>query len=486
MKVLFVASECVPFSKTGGLADVVGALPSALAARNHQVSVFVPRYRSTPPGKVVLPGLTIPLGAELHFPDIQQGPTDNQVGSFFVDYPPYFDRESLYMDGGKDYPDNAERFGLFSKAALEFAKSEFKPDLIHCHDWQAGLVPVLLKTRYGADPVLGRVPVVFTVHNLGYQGQFDREALERVGLAPELFTMDRLEFWGKVNFLKGALVFSDYVTTVSKKYAEEIQTQEYGHGLEGVIRQRASTVTGILNGVDYSEWNPETDKNLAANYGPNRLEGKQSCKKDLLEQFKLPAQDLRKPVIGIVSRFATQKGFDLIEKAAPQLMRKDILIVALGTGEPKFEELFRSLAQRYSRKFGVRVAYDNSLAHKIEGGSDMFLMPSRYEPCGLNQIYSLKYGTVPVVRATGGLDDTIQPFDPRKGTGNGFKFQDYSGGALLACLQEALGVYRSRPKAWKQLIQNCMQADFSWEASAAEYEQLYESVAKRAQARYNG
>ena len=478
MKILFIASECVPFSKTGGLADVVGALPKFLAVRGHQVSVFLPRYRQTRPGKVIVPCLTIPLGRELHFPAIRNGQTREGVRYFFVDYPAYFDRDALYVAAGQDYPDNAERFALFSKAALEFINRVEVPDLIHCHDWQSALVPVLLKTLYAQDPLVSRLPVIFTVHNLGYQGLFPADTLDRIGLPWSLYTLEGLEFYGQVSFLKGALVYSDFVTTVSKKYAQEIQTPEYGHGLDGVIRQRASTVTGIVNGVDYAEWNPETDKFLVANYVREKLEGKQRCKKDLLEQFKLPTSDLKKPLIGIVSRFAAQKGFDLIAEVADALMENDLNLVALGTGEPEYEELFRQLAQRFPQKFAVRVAYDNFLAHKIEGGSDIFLMPSRYEPCGLNQIYSLKYGTVPVVRATGGLDDTIEPFDARTGKGTGFKFSQYSGAALLDCLTQALHLYAHNPKAWQRLVKNGMGKDYSWNASAGEYERLYRQVVK--------
>ena len=480
MKIVFVASECVPFSKTGGLADVVGALPKCLAGRGHEVSVVLPRYRKTPAGPVLLRNLSIPVGEELHFPDIQDGRAQEGVRYFFVDYPPFFDREGLYVDGGADYPDNAQRFALFARAALELMKRTGVPELIHCHDWQSALVPVLLKSQHAKDPALGRVPVVFTVHNLGYQGLFPRQTLAALGLPESLFTMEALEFYGQVNLLKGGLVFADFVSTVSRKYAQEIQTEEYGHGLDGVIRHRAATVTGIVNGVDYSQWSPETDKFLAANYSVEKLDGKRACKKDLLEQFRLPAADLKKPLVGIVSRFATQKGFDLIAEVADELMENDLKVVALGTGEPEFEQLFRELAERFPKKFAVRIAYDNALAHKIEGGSDMFLMPSRYEPCGLNQIYSLKYGTVPVVRATGGLDDTIEPFDSRTGRGTGFKFAEYAGEALLDCVEQAVHVYGRNPEAWRRLMENGMRKDFSWNASAADYERLYQQVVKGA------
>ena len=481
LKIFIVAPECVPFAKTGGLADVVGALPKFLVARGHEVSVFLPRYRGIEPGPAVVPALSIPMGRTLLFPDIQDGRTREGVRYYFVDHPPYYDRESLYGTNSNDYPDNAERFALFARAVLEFAKRAGPPDIIHCHDWQSALVAVLLKTIYAADPQLRRVAVVMTVHNLAYQGIFPPDTLERVALPADFFSVDRLEFYGLVSFLKGALIYSDFVTTVSKKYAQEIQTPEYGHGLDGVIRQRAATVTGILNGVDYSEWNPETDPHIAAHYSADKLDGKALCKKDLLQQFGLPTADLRKPVVGIVSRFATQKGFDLITEDADAFMKNDLLLVALGTGEPHFEEVFRQLAKKFPTKIGVRIAYDNALAHKVEAGSDIFLMPSRWEPCGLNQIYSLRYGTVPVVRATGGLDDTVEQFDPKTGRGTGFRFVRYAASALLECLLSALQVYRHHPKAWRQLMINGMKKDFSWNHSAAEYEELFRRVVKKAQ-----
>jgi starch synthase len=293
--------------------------------------------------------------------------------------------------------------------------------------------------------------------------------------------MDALEFFGHVNYLKGGLVFSDYLTTVSRKYAQEIQTTEYGHGLDGVVRTRADHLIGILNGVDYSVWNPEVDTLIAARYSAKDLSGKQACKRDLLAQFQLPEENLERPVIGIVSRFADQKGFDLVAQVADEIMQENLAIVALGSGEAKYERMFRELSERLPEKLAVKVAYDNTLAHKIEAGADMFLMPSRYEPCGLNQIYSLRYGTVPVVRATGGLDDTIEPFDPVNGRGTGFKFSEYTGPALLAALREALATYADKA-AWRRLQANGMAKDFSWNASALEYGRLYD-VARKARIR---
>ena len=478
MRILFVASEGLPFSKTGGLADVIEALPKALVALGHQVAVLLPRYRNTRSIGIAVPSLTVPMAGDLRFPAVLEGGSLHGVLYYFADDLEYFDREQLYGIAGKDYPDNAERFAEFSGAALEFCKQVWMPDVIHCHDWQAGLVPVLLKTRYANDPALRDVPVVFTIHNMGYQGAFPREVLKKIGLPETLFGIDSMEFFGRVNFLKGALVFSDYLTTVSPKYAQEIQTVEYGAGLDGVVRGRADRLTGILNGVDYTVWSPERDKVIAARYSPKDLSGKAACKKSLIEQMGLPSATLELPVIGIVSRFAGQKGFDLIEQIAADLMKEDLALVALGAGEPKYEKFLRELAKGYPAKVSVKVAYDNMLAHKIEAGADIFLMPSRYEPCGLNQIYSLKYGTVPVVRATGGLDDTIEAYDPATGRGTGFKFQPYDGPSLLGAIREALAVYRNEPAAWRQVQVNGMARDFSWQVSAAEYARLYETAWK--------
>jgi starch synthase len=478
MKILFVASEGLPFSKTGGLADVVEALPKSLAALGHEVTVLLPRYHNTRAVSVTEPSLTIPTGEGLRFPAIVEGGTLHGVYYYFVDDPEYFDREHLYGVAGKDYPDNAERFAEFCGAAIEFCKHVWMPDVIHCHDWQAGLVPVLLRTRYAEDRALQEMPVVFTIHNMGYHGAFPRETMKKIGLPESLFTIDAMEFYGRVNFLKGALIFSDYLTTVSPKYAEEIKTAEYGHGLNGVIRNRADRLTGILNGVDYTAWSPERDKVIASRYSPKDLSGKLACKRNLLEAFGLPPETVDKPVIGIVSRFAGQKGFDLIEQIAEDLLEEDLAIAALGAGEAKYEKLFRELAKAHPAKFSVRVAYDNVLAHKVEAGADIFLMPSRYEPCGLNQIYSLKYGTVPVVRATGGLDDTIEAFDSGTGRGTGFKFQAYDGPSLLGAIDEALSVFRNEPAVWRRIQLNGMGKDFSWQVSAAEYAKLYEAAWK--------
>jgi len=473
VRILFVASEGLPFSKTGGLADVVEALPKALVGLGHEVAVVLPRYRGTKTHSVVLPSVTIPMGGtRLRFPSVADGTVINGVRYFFVDDPAYFDRDDLYGGAAGDYPDNAERFSEFSRAAIEIAKHVWRPDVIHCHDWQSALVPVLLRTTYGDDPLVRDIPVVFTIHNMGYHGLFGRDALDRAGIPVGVFHPAGIEFFGSVNYLKGGLVFSDYLTTVSRKYAQEIQTREYGYGLDGVVRSRADRLVGILNGVDYALWNPEKDKFIAARYSPKDLSGKQVCKQALLALFDLPAEYLAKPVVGIVSRFADQKGFDLIAERAHELMHEDLLLVVLGTGERKYEELFRALAAAYPGRVGVKIAYDNAVAHQIEAGADMFLMPSRYEPCGLNQIYSLKYGTVPIVRATGGLDDTIEAFDIEHGTGTGFKFVEYTGAAMLRSVRQALHLFMDE-RIWRRIQLNGMGKDFSWKGSALEYAKVY-------------
>ncbi len=477
MHIAFVASECVPFSKTGGLADVVGVLPRSLAAAGHQISVFVPRYRHThiSEERTVVQSITVPFDDRYRFCSILTGAGYPGVRFFFVDYPPYFDRDGLYGTSSGDFPDNAERFALFCRAVLEGSKILGVPDIFHCHDWQSALLPILLRTQYVEDPAFNNTGTVFTIHNMGYQGLFPPEILPLLTLPWDLFTISKMEYFGNVNFLKGALAYSDWVTTVSRKYAQEIQTSEFGFGLDGVLKERAQTLTGILNGVDYEEWNPETDRFTAAHYLPDDLSGKRECKQDLLASFGMMNADPDVPLIGIVSRFAAQKGFDLIGQIVDRLALEDVLLTVLGSGDKLYEEMFLRLSRQVPHKIAVRIAYDNALAHKIEAGADMFLMPSRYEPCGLNQIYSLKYGTVPIVRATGGLDDTIDPWDPRTKKGTGFKFQEPTGEALLRTIHQALQLHRDQT-SWQRLMRNGMSKDFSWRSSAREYIRIYERV----------
>jgi starch synthase len=483
MHIVFAASECVPFAKTGGLADVVGALPPELKKLGHEVTVYLPLYagvRSHIEGewKYAARSITIPFEYYNRFVGIVDGGKREGVQIYFVDCPDLYDRQGLYGTREGDYPNNWERFGLYCRAVLEAAKLLGVPDVFHVHDWQAALIPVYLRTTYAFDPMLSRAGVVLTIHNAGYQGWFPPATTERLLFPWEIFTMDKLEQFDMFNFLKGGLVYSDMLTTVSRKYAEEIQTPEFGEKLDGLLHQRAADLRGILNGVDYTQWDPATDGNLAAHYTPEDFQGKRECRADLLHAFGLEKVADSTAVIGIVSRFATQKGFDLVAAAGDRLTERDAVVVALGTGEPVYERFFRDWAFRNPGQVAVQIRYDDALAHKVEAGSDIFLMPSRYEPCGLNQIYSLKYGTVPVVRATGGLDDTIENWDPMMGTGTGFKFAGLSPDELLAAIDRALKAFPDK-NGWRRLMRNGMEQNYGWERPAREYAAVYEEVARR-------
>ena len=481
MQIVFAASEAVPFAKTGGLADVVGALPQEILKLNHDVSVYLPLYAEVreqlqSASHYAVRSITIPFPHGNRFAGIVDGGIRDGVKFYFVDCPEMFDRKGLYGNNGDSYSDNAERFGLFCRAVLESTKLIGIPDIFHVHDWQAALIPVLLRSVYSADPLLKKCGTVLTIHNAGYQGWFPPETVNQLLLPWEIFTYDKLEHYNTFNFLKGGVVYADALTAVSRKYAEEIQTPEYGNGLDGALRQRSADLHGILNGVDYSEWDPATDGNLAAHYTPEDLSGKRECRKDLLHAFGLEVPE-ETPVIGICSRFASQKGFDLLEQIAGRLAERDVAVVALGTGEPYYEKFFRDFAYANAARFSVQIRYDDAMAHKIEAGSDIFLMPSRFEPCGLNQIYSLKYGTVPVVRATGGLDDTVEEWNAKRNSGTGFKFERYEAQALLDAIDRALAAFWDK-KQWSQLMQNGMARNFSWDKPAREYAALYEEVAR--------
>jgi starch synthase len=475
-----VSSEASPWARSGGLADVLGALPNALACIGHAVATVIPRYMGAKkaPATRVIRGLPIPLGGRIFEVSIWELRSDQNT-FFFVDQPLLFDRSGLYGDRDGDFPDNHLRFALLSKAALEISRRLFRADIIHCHDWQTSLVPAYLKDPRVVDPTWLGVRTLLTIHNLGYQGVFDRGAIAEIGLPGEFYTPDGMEFWGKVNFLKAGIVFADALSTVSKKYAEEIQTLEYGFGLDGLLRMRRSVLSGIVNGADYGRWNPETDPYIPAHYSADEiasgdLAGKQTCKRELLREMGLPERAIDWPLLGIVSRFTGQKGFDLIEEAAPELFQDDVYLVALGNGEPQWENLFRTLQTEFPDRISVKFGYDDPLAHRIEAGADIFLMPSRYEPCGLNQIYSLRYGTVPVVRATGGLDDTITGFPASEATG--FKFLDYNGNALLDAIRQACRAWKDQ-EVWTAMMVRGMRKDYSWTASAGQYSRLYRKIA---------
>ncbi|MGD0298963.1 MAG: glycogen synthase GlgA [Bryobacteraceae bacterium] len=464
MNVLMVASEATPFVKTGGLADVIGGLPAALAARGEKVAVVIPDYRENVypnPPAIAYRNLWIPIGPGF-MTDLYQT-TERGVTFYFVHCPALYDRAGLYTSGGIDHPDNHLRFAVLCMAALDVARYLFTPDVIHAHDWQAALAPIYLRSHFSSDPTFIGVKTLSTIHNLGYQGLFPPAALSEIGLDPGIFNPEQLEFFGKLNLLKGGIAFSNAVSTVSKGYAREIQTPEFGFGLDGFLRRHAP-IYGIVNGVDYEEWNPEHDPHIPRKYSVNDLSGKRECKKALLKEFGFPA-DLNRPVIGIVSRFASQKGFDLIAQIASDLIKEDMSVAVLGSGDAVYETMFRNIASANPGKVGVRLGFDNALGHRIEAGADMFLMPSKYEPCGLSQIYSLRYGTVPIVRATGGLDDTIDEE-------TGFKFGDYSGTALLEAIRLAIKVYPHKDD-WTAMMRRGMRKEFSWSTAAIEYIELY-------------
>jgi starch synthase len=483
MKIVFAASECVPFAKTGGLADVVGALGPELVKLGHEVTVYLPFYPRVRPHikgdlKYVVRSITIPFQHYNRFAGIVDGGKREGVQHYFVDCPEMFARPELYGTREGDYPDNAERFGLYCRAVLEATKQLGVPDLFHIHDWQASPLAIFLRTVYAADPVLRKAAVVLTIHNAAYQGTFPPQTTEQLLLPWEIFTMDKVEQFDRFNFLKGGAVYSDILTTVSRKYAEEIQTPEFGENLDTVLRARSGDLRGILNGVDYEKWNPATDANLAAHYSADDLAGKAACRADLLRAFGLGNVERTTPVIGIVSRFATQKGFDLVAQIAGQLSDREVTVVAVGTGEPVLEKFFRDWAFWHRGNVAAKITYDDALAHKIEAGSDMFLMPSKYEPCGLNQIYSLKYGTVPIVRATGGLDDTIEEWNAEKATGTGFKFHGLDPLDLLAAIDRALSAFRDK-ESWTQLMRNGMARNYSWRQPAREYAAVYLEASRR-------
>jgi starch synthase len=483
MQITFAASESTPLAKTGGLADVVGALPPELVKLGHQVTVFLPFYariRRLIEGEpnYAVRSITIPFRSYNRFAGVVDGGKRDGVQFYFIDCPELFDRKELYGPAGADYADNAERFGLFCRAVIEASKLLGVPDVFHVHDWQAALIPVYLRTTYLDDPVLRSAATVLTIHNAAYQGKFPPDTTEELLFPWEIFTMDQVEQFDRFNFLKGGVVFSDLLTTVSHKYAEEIQTAEFGELLEGVLHQRAADLHGILNGVDYAQWNPATDGHLAAHYTPENLEGKRICRADVLHAFGLEKLADTTPVIGIVSRLATQKGFGIVAKIVEELADRDLAVVALGTGDPYYENLFRGWAFRHPATVAVQIRYDDALAHKIEAGADMFLMPSRYEPSGLNQMYSLKYGTVPIVRATGGLDDTIEEWDAEKGTGTGFKFEGFDPNDLLVEIDRALEAFRDK-KGWTRLMRNGMARDYCWSGPAKEYVRVYEEAVQR-------
>jgi starch synthase len=480
LRVLYLSPEVAPFAKTGGLADVAGSLPKTLKAVGCDIRLAMPYYRTAKKGNLkarrLFQDVEISLFGETLRDDIFSSKAGGGIPLYLINKDEYFDREYLYGTSKGDYFDNAERFVYFCRMALLLCKRlDFQPHVVHCNDWQTALIPVYLRTIYRGDPFFSGTCSLLTIHNLAYQGIFDEEKLEATGLPREVYHPGAMEYWGKINLLKAGIVFSDIINTVSHTYSREIQTPEFGYGLDGVLRDRSDHLYGILNGADYGEWNPKTDPLIAANYDETDLSGKAKCKEELLAELNLPGSLNELPLLAVISRLADQKGVDLLAESIEDLMEMDLGIVLLGSGDERYQQLFGRIAKKYPKKAGIKIAYDNTLAHKIEAGADIFLMPSKYEPCGLNQMYSLKYGTVPLVRATGGLADTVQDYNPTTGGGTGFTFRGYHSGDFVDTVREALVVYRDRER-WKRLVIRGMRADFSWERAAGEYVNLYEKA----------
>ena len=481
--VLLLGSEARPFAKTGGLADVLGALPSALARLGWDATVAIPKYRGVSAG-VLAETLPVTVGGYVRDAGLFLAPLADGARALLVDCPDLYDRDALYGVGNDDYPDNPLRFAFLVRAALEFAgRRGSGPSIVHAHDWQAGLAPVYLKTLYASHPVLGGTPSIFTIHNLAYQGVFRSDWVPRLDLGWDQLAVGRLEYWGRISFLKGGITDADLITTVSRRYAEEIQTLEFGFGFDGILRARRNDLVGILNGIDTREWDPAHDPMLPKPYDANDLSGKRQAKLAVLTRYGLAtdAAALNRPLVGMVSRMVDQKGFDLIAARADDLVGLDAGYVVLGTGEARYQNLWTALAAADPERIGVHIGFDESLAHLIEGGADIFLMPSRFEPCGLNQMYSMRYGTVPVVHAVGGLADTVRDqraaATPRDSSGapTGFAFREYSPSAMVEALTRALTTFPDE-RNWRALQVAGMQEDFSWDRSAQEYVKIYEQV----------
>lgn len=476
LKILFAASEAVPFAKTGGLADVAGALPKALKERGHEVIVVMPRYYSIDRSelKPLIGPLGVPMGpiGELWAAIYQGVLPGSDVPVYFIDFEQYFGRGGLYDENGYSYKDNDNRFIFLSKAAFQLCKKlDFAPDVIHCNDWHTASMPLLKKTRFQHDEHFANAVSVLTLHNMQHQGYFFKGAMDVMEVGWNHFNPMELESFDGVNILKGGIAHADAVTTVSRKYAEEIQTPKYGFGLQHHVKAHSGKLFGILNGVDYDDWSPAVDRHTAALFDVGDMAGKAECKEDIREHFGLPQDDV--PLIGFVGRFAKQKGIELIAGTIEGLIHLNAQFVMLGTGEKWAEGFFSDIAGRYSDKFAVHVGYSNELAHRIEAGCDLFLMPSIFEPCGLNQIYSLRYGTLPIVRATGGLDDTIENYDPQTGEGTGFKFELARHDGLYHTVKWAVDTWHDAPEHFSAMQERAMRQRFGWDDAAEGYETVY-------------
>ncbi|MHB8482614.1 MAG: glycogen synthase GlgA [Nitrospiria bacterium] len=484
MRILYASSEVFPFIKTGGLADVGGSLPIALERLGHEVKVIMPKYSVIPGDQwdiKKVKDFTLRFAEKDHFLTLWTSRLPGTSVEFlFLSSPLFFNHPGLYGKNGKDHSDNLEGFSLFSRAVLEAPKIlNWKPDILHANDWQTALIFAYLKTHLRKEPLFQKMGTLFTIHNMAYQGLFPGSDFSKLDLPRNTFTPDTLEFYGQINFLKGGLIFAEILNTVSSTYSLEILTPEFGHGLEGVLQKRRNDLFGVINGADYQKWDPAHDPFLPRCYSAGSLEGKSICKKKLQRRCKFPEKDV--PLVGIISRLTVQKGIDLVLEILGELMHLDLQLVILGVGEPDLQERLQEGASRFKERLSVHLTFDESFAHRIEAGADLFLMPSRYEPCGLNQIYSLRYGTIPVVRKTGGLADTIidaTPSNILSGKATGFIFDTASPLSLLTTLRLALLLYKDLP-LWNKLVQTAMAVDFSWDHSAGEYVKLYELALKR-------
>lgn len=481
MEVVFVASEMIPFATTGGLGDVIGSLPKEIAKLGHRVSVFLPKYKKIFKKaldlELLMEGIHVPLGSEVEMGSIF-GSRYGDVRLFFVEHSEYFGRDELYGTPMGDYPDNDRRFTFFQRAVVEGLKRlKIKPDVIHCHDWQSGLIPVYLKTLYQGDSFFKKTKTVFTIHNLAYQGNFPPDSIPVTGLSWDEFKFERLEFYGKISFLKGGLVYSDALTTVSERYAQEIQTQGFGCGLEAVLARRKSDLYGIVNGIDPDEWDASKDKDIEANFSIRNLKGKAACKRLLQAESGLTV-DPSIPVFGFVGRLADQKGLDILAPVVEQMAKENWQLVLLGTGDDEYHKTFRILQKRHPKHLGLNITFDPQIAKRIYAGADFFLTPSRYEPCGLGPMIALRFGTVPIVRETGGLVDTVQEFDPKTSEGNGFIFSGYQSEDLFETMKQAVRIFQNE-RLWAKLVRNGMACDFSWARSARRYVEIYERVERK-------
>lgn len=490
LSILFVSSEVVPFAKTGGLADVSAALPQVVREAGHDIRIMMPKFAAVSDRKFKihdikrLTDMPIELGDRTMLGSVKSSFLTNiktKVQVYFLSNDELYCRPDLYVDPKtkEAWPDNDDRFIFFCKGVLRtMLLLGWKPDIIHLNDWQSGLIAALLKTEYADEPLFKNTRIVFTVHNAAYQGIFPASSFEKTGLPEKAFKSQGLEFHGKMNLLKAGLMYADHITTVSPTYAKEIRSsKDYGFGLEDVFKRKARKTSGILNGMDTTVWDPSSDNMIAKTYTKDSLEKKLENKEALCKRFKL-SFDPEVPVIGIVSRLADQKGFDLIEEKLADIMKLNLQIVVLGSGEKKYEDLFKKAAKKYKKKLGVHIGFDEDFAHLIEAGSDMFLMPSKYEPCGLNQMYSLRYGTLPIVRATGGLADSVDDLDEKPKAGTGFVFRDYKAKQMLDAIKRALKAFEDR-KVWEAAMVRAMKKDNSWDASARRYIDLYKKLLKR-------